>query len=55
MSMGYNSHFAKDFSNLDQNTAVIERNSSFVRGEAVAKVVASLSFRLLDLYKEVQY
>jgi hypothetical protein len=49
------SHFAKGSSNPDQNTAVIGRNLSFVRGEAVAKVAASLSFRLLDLYKKVQY
>jgi hypothetical protein len=51
-------HFAKDFSNLDQNTAVIGRNSSFVRGYTVAetaKVIASLGFHLLDLYKEVPY
>jgi hypothetical protein len=58
MAVANDSHFAKDFSNPGQNTAEIGRNWSFVRGDTVAetaKVVASLGFHLLDLYKEVPY
>ena len=36
MSVGDDTHFAKDFSNPDKNSGVIGRNSSSVRGVAIA-------------------